>query len=60
MKKGRCGTMTHDCKRHGTTTLFAALELNRYYAMVVAMSALSRSIAGAEIVGLRVAITSHR
>jgi len=27
MKKGRCGTMTHDCKRHGTTTLFAALEL---------------------------------
>jgi len=27
MKKGRCGTMTHDYKRHGTTTLFAALEL---------------------------------
>jgi hypothetical protein len=27
MKKGRCGTMTHDHKRHGTTTLFAALEL---------------------------------
>lgn len=26
MKKGRCGTMTHDYKRHGTTTLFAALE----------------------------------
>ena len=26
-KKGRCGTMTHDYKRHGTTTLFAALEL---------------------------------
>ena len=24
---GRCGTMTHDYKRHGTTTLFAALEL---------------------------------
>jgi transposase len=23
---GRCGTMTHDYKRHGTTTLFAALE----------------------------------
>jgi len=23
MKKGRCGTMTHDYKRHGTTTLFA-------------------------------------
>jgi len=27
MKKGRCGTMTHDYKRHGTTSLFAALEL---------------------------------
>jgi transposase len=26
MKKGRCGTMTHDYKRHGPTTLFAALE----------------------------------
>ena len=25
--KGRCGTMTHDYKRNGTTTLFAALEL---------------------------------
>ena len=24
MKKGRCGTMTHDYKRNGTTTLFAA------------------------------------
>lgn len=24
LKKGRCGTMTHDDKRHGTTTLFAA------------------------------------
>lgn len=26
MKKGRAGTMTHDYKRHGTTTLFAALN----------------------------------
>jgi len=26
MKKGRLGTMTHDYKRHGTTTLFAALD----------------------------------
>ena len=25
MKKGRCGTMTHEYKRHGTTTLLAAL-----------------------------------
>jgi transposase len=27
MKPGRCGTMTHDYKRHGTATLFAALNL---------------------------------
>jgi transposase len=26
IKQGRCGTMTHDYKRHGTTTLFAALN----------------------------------
>jgi transposase/lambda repressor-like predicted transcriptional regulator len=26
LKRGRCGTMTHDYKRNGTTTLFAALE----------------------------------
>ncbi len=24
---GKCGTMTHDYKRHGTTTLFAALNV---------------------------------
>ena len=27
LKPGRCGTMTHDYKRNGTTTLFAALNL---------------------------------
>jgi len=27
MKKGRAGTMTHDYKRHGTSTLFAALNV---------------------------------
>ena len=27
MKKGRAGTMTHDYKRHGTTTLFAGLDV---------------------------------
>ena len=26
-KKGRCGTRTHDYKRHGTTTLFAGLNV---------------------------------
>ena len=27
LKKGRCGTMTHDYKRNGTATLFAALNV---------------------------------
>ncbi len=27
MKRGRCGTMTHDYKRSGTTSLFAALDV---------------------------------
>jgi transposase len=27
MKRGRAGTMTHDYKRHGTSTLFAALNV---------------------------------
>ena len=27
LKKGRCGTWTHDYKRNGTTTLFAALNV---------------------------------
>src|SRR5215204_2604117 len=27
VKKGRCATMTHDYKRNGTTTLFAALNV---------------------------------
>lgn len=27
LKKGRAGTLTHDYKRHGTTTLFAALDV---------------------------------
>jgi transposase len=27
LKPGRCGTFTHDYQRHGTTTLFAALQV---------------------------------
>jgi len=27
MKKGRAGTMTHDYKRNGTTTLFATFDV---------------------------------
>ena len=29
LKKGRCGTMTHDYRRHGTTTLFAAMDMSQ-------------------------------
>jgi hypothetical protein len=27
LKPGRCGAFTHDSKRHGTTTLFAAIQV---------------------------------
>jgi hypothetical protein len=27
MKPGRAGTLTRDCQRHGTTALFAALDV---------------------------------
>ena len=27
LKPGRCGTMTHDYKRHGTTSLFVAMDV---------------------------------
>jgi transposase len=29
IKKGRCGTLTHDYKRYGTTTLFAAIDMKQ-------------------------------
>jgi transposase len=38
MKKGRCGTMTHDYKCHGTTALFAALEVLQGLSLASAMS----------------------
>ena len=31
MKKGRASTFTHDYVRHGTTTLFAALQCRRWH-----------------------------
>jgi transposase len=37
MKKGRAQTMTHDYKRHGTTTLFAALNILEGSAMATCM-----------------------
>ncbi len=38
LKRGRCGTMTHDYKRHGTTTLFAALEVAHGHLIASCMS----------------------
>ena len=37
LKRGRCGTMTHDYKRHGTTTLFAALNVSTGHVIGVCM-----------------------
>ena len=49
LKPGKCGTMTHDYKRHGTTTLFAALNVldgtNRC-CCVLARPARGRLVAG--------------
>jgi hypothetical protein len=52
MKKGHAGTMTHDYKRYGTTTLFAALMVGRrvqrasFEARVVALVADDPLLAG--------------
>ena len=39
LKPGKCGTMTHDYKRHGTTTLFAALNVLEGMSSAAACSA---------------------
>jgi transposase len=60
MKKGRCGTMTHDDKRHGTTTLFAALNVlegkvigecmqrHRHQEFIRFLNRINREIAGGQ------------
>jgi len=57
MKKGRCATMTHDYKRHGSTTLFAALDIlegkvigrcmqrHRYQEFIRFLNAVERQVA---------------
>ena len=62
MKKGRAGTMTHDYKRHGTTTLFAALNVlegtvtgrnmqrHRHQEFIRFLNALERDIPAGKIV----------
>ena len=62
MKKGRGATMTHDYKRHGTTTLFAALNVldgtvtgqnmqrHRHQEFIRFLNALERDIPAGKIV----------
>ena len=62
MKKGRAGTMTHDYKRNGTTTLFAALnvlegtvtgrnmQLHRHQEFIRFLNALERDIPAGKLV----------
>jgi hypothetical protein len=41
MKPGRAGTMTHDYKRHGTTTLFAASTFSMALSSAATCSAIA-------------------
>jgi transposase len=62
LKKGRGATMTHDCKRHGTTTLFAALNVltgevfgrnmqrHRHQEFIRFLNALERDIPAGKVV----------
>ena len=62
MKKGRAGTMTHDYKRNGTTTLFAALntltgevfarnmQRHRHQEFIRFLNALERDIPAGKVV----------
>jgi transposase len=62
MKPGRLGTMTHDYKRHGTTTLFAALNVldgkvigrntqrHRHQEFIRFLNAVERAVAAGKIV----------
>jgi transposase len=56
LKPGKCGTMTHDYKRHGTTTLFASLNVldgtvvdrcmsrHRHQAFIKFLNAIERAV----------------
>jgi len=62
LEKGRGATMTHDCKRHGTTTLFAALNVltgevfgrnmqrHRHQEFIRVLDALERDIPAGKVV----------
>jgi transposase len=62
LKPGRLGTMTHDYKRHGTTTLFAALDVlegtligrcmarHRHQEFIRFLNALERTVPAGKVV----------
>lgn len=62
IKPGRLGTMTHDYKRHGTTTLFAALNVlegtligrcmarHRHQEFIRFLNAIERAVPGGKLV----------
>ncbi len=62
LKPGKCGTMTHDYKRHGTTTLFAALNIldgtvigrcmqkHRHQEFIRSLNAIERDVPAGKII----------
>ena len=62
LKPGKCATMTHDYKRHGTTTLFAALNIldgtvlgrcmnrHRHQEFIKFLNAVERKVAAGKII----------
>ena len=62
LKPGKCGTMTHDYKRHGTTTLFAALNIldgavigrcmqqHRHQEFIRFLNAIERDVPGGKVI----------
>jgi transposase len=62
IKPGRCQTMTHDYKRHGTTTLFAALRVldgtvigrcmqrHRHSEFIRVLNAVEREVAAGKVI----------
>jgi transposase len=62
LKPGRCGTMTHDYKRNGTTTLFAALNVldgtvvgrcmpkHRHQELIAFLNAVERAVPAGKLI----------
>ena len=62
MKKGKAGTMTFDYKRHGTTTLFAAVDVlegtvighcmqrHRHQEFIRFLNAIERAVAAGKLI----------